>query len=492
MAGIAAYGGYVPRLRLQRRAIVEANAWFAPGLAAYARGERAVCNWDEDSVTMAVAAARDCLGPPSAQVEPLAALHLASTTLPFADRQCATLVATALNLPESLETLDITTSQRAATSALIGALRRLEAGGGPILLIAAEHRRAKAASPQELLYGDASAAVLLTAAAGIARCCCAHSVHADFVDHYRGAGDGFDYAWEERWIRDEGLLKLVPEAAGALLSRSGMEAGGIAHFVMPCLPAGVPQSIARRLGIGDRAVRDNLHGVLGNSGAAHPLVMLVHALEQVKPGDRILLVGFGQGVDVLLFEATAEITALPPRLGISGALEAGCPDSNYNKYLAFNGLLLQDGGIRSEIDRQTALSVLHRNSAMLTGFIGGCCRTCGTRQFPKSQICVNPNCGALDSQDDHPFADSPADVVTWSADWLTFTPDPPAYYGMVQFAGGGRLMADFTDVNPATMDVGARMRMVFRLREIDRARGFRKYFWKAAPADLPPVAEGRD
>ena len=60
-AGIHAFGGYVPRLRLQRRTIAEANAWFNPALEALGRGERAIAGWDEDSITMAVEAARDCL-----------------------------------------------------------------------------------------------------------------------------------------------------------------------------------------------------------------------------------------------------------------------------------------------------------------------------------------------------------------------------------------------------------------------------------------------
>ena len=59
MVGITAFGAYVPRLRLQREAIAKANTWFDPSLAALARGERSFCNWDEDSVTMAVEAARD-------------------------------------------------------------------------------------------------------------------------------------------------------------------------------------------------------------------------------------------------------------------------------------------------------------------------------------------------------------------------------------------------------------------------------------------------
>ena len=87
MVGITAFGGYVPRLRLERKAIVAANGWFNPALDAYAKGERAMANWDEDSLTMAVAAARDCLG--MERPKGLSSVFLASTTLPFADRQNA-------------------------------------------------------------------------------------------------------------------------------------------------------------------------------------------------------------------------------------------------------------------------------------------------------------------------------------------------------------------------------------------------------------------
>ena len=51
--GILAFGAYLPRLRLSRKAVADANAWFAPGLKGLAKGERTMCNWDEDSVTMA-------------------------------------------------------------------------------------------------------------------------------------------------------------------------------------------------------------------------------------------------------------------------------------------------------------------------------------------------------------------------------------------------------------------------------------------------------
>ena len=72
-------------------------------------------------------------------------------------------------------------------------------------------------------------------------------------------------------------------------------------------------------------------------------------------------------------------------------------------------------------------------------------------------------------------------VKTYTADRLTFDLNPPAYFGLVEFEGGGRIMVDFTDVDPETFDVGTRVSMQFRIKQIDGQRGFRKYFWKASP-----------
>ena len=130
MAGITAYGAYIPRRRLQRKAVAQANAWVAPNLVGGARGERAMANWDEDAVTMAFEAGRDCLpaADPAKDRAHVDAIYFASTTLPFADRQNAGIVAAALSLTENISSVDIVSSQRAGTSALIAALDAVQAG----------------------------------------------------------------------------------------------------------------------------------------------------------------------------------------------------------------------------------------------------------------------------------------------------------------------------------------------------------------------------
>ena len=479
--GITAYGGYVPRLRLSRQAAVEANAWFAPALKAYAKGERAICNWDEDSLTLAVEAARDCLaGPPPAD---LGAVYFASTTHPFADRQNAGVLATALRLGADLATADIGASQRAGTSGLLTALNALRGSGGAALYVAADDRKARAAATAELLHGAGAAALLLGGEGVIAEFVGSHQVAVDFVDHYRAGDRAFDYNWEERWVRDEGYLKIVPRALEGLFARVDVAPGDIDHFVMPCVLRGVARRIAAGAGIAEDAVRDNLHAALGEAGTAHALVMLVHALEEAGPGENVLVLGWGQGCDALLFRTTERLAQLSPRRAIAGSLARGRPELNYHKYLAFNGLVERDLGMRAETDRQTPLSTLYRRKDMLTALVGGKCARCGTVQFPRTNVCVNPNCGAFHSQEDYSFADRGARVVTWTADGLTFSPDPPLHYGIVQFDEGGRFMAEFTDVDVGGVEVGMPMRMMFRIKEHDAARGFKKYFWKAAPAD---------
>ena len=54
MIGIVSYGGYIPKLRLNRMSIFQSMGWFAPAIIMVAQGERSFCNWDEDTLTMAV------------------------------------------------------------------------------------------------------------------------------------------------------------------------------------------------------------------------------------------------------------------------------------------------------------------------------------------------------------------------------------------------------------------------------------------------------
>jgi uncharacterized OB-fold protein len=173
---------------------------------------------------------------------------------------------------------------------------------------------------------------------------------------------------------------------------------------------------------------------------------------------------------------------VPERRGVRGHLARRREETNYHKFLAFNDLVTMERGLRSELDKQTALSALYRKREMLFGLIGGRCAKCATLQFPKSNVCVNPDCNAFHSQDDHSFAEMRGKVLYHTADRLTYSPDPPSCFGMVVFDEGGRILADFTDVDEGAVKVGSPIRMAFRVKDYDNQRRFTRYFWKATPA----------
>tara|TARA_B100000029_G_scaffold402563_1_gene402087 strand:- start:1399 stop:2868 length:1470 start_codon:yes stop_codon:yes gene_type:complete len=478
--GIKAFGAYIPKVRLQRAVMAQAYSWFNPALTSLQQGERAIANWDEDALTMGVEAARNALD--SEQCQNIDSLYFASTTFPFQDRQNAGLVAEALHLGTNLHAVDMTGSQRCGTSSLLTALRVAIGGDGSALVIAGEKRQTKAAGALQLTSGDGAAAFLIGPGAGCATLVGYGTQSIDFVDHYRGQNQAFDYSWEERWVRDEGFMKIVPKAITQSFEHANVSGSAIDHFCFPSSPRRVAQSLAKTLGIKEGAVRDNLQGKSGEAGCAHPLLMLAHALEGATPNQLILVVGFGQGCDALLFRTTDKIVDQTPTKTVSNLLTTGRSDDNYHRYLAINGLVTIDQGLRAEVDKQTGLTTLYRNKDMLLGLIGGHCTACDTFQYPKTNLCVNPECGAMNTQTDHPFSNMSCRLASYTADRLTFSPDPPAYYGMIQFDQGGRAMMDFTDIAPgSTLVVGQPMQLMFRVKDYDTARGFRRYFWKAVP-----------
>lgn len=484
MVGIVGYGAYVPRLRLQRSAAAKANAWLAPNLMGKAKGERAMANWDEDAITMAVEAARDCLGPADDRSH-VQALIFATTTAPFSDRLNAGIVSAALTLEKSAGAADVTGSQRAGVTALSTALASASAmpTGKAVLVAAADKRRARAASTQELDFGDAGAAILVGAGDEVLAEWIGGAVTtADFVDHFRGEGEEFDYNWEERWIRDEGFAKLVPPTIARALDGAKLKGSDVTSFILPSVFKGVAESVAKKVGVKPEAVRDNLAANVGEAGCAHALLMLAHTLESAKAGDVIVVAQFGQGCEVNVFRTTKRIESWKPQRGVSGWLALRKEETNYMKFLVFNDLVEWDRGMRAEKDNKTALTTLYRYNDQILGLVGGRCKETGAVQFPRTRISVNPNAPTVDTQEPYKFAERAASVLTWSADYLTYAMSPPNHYGMIVFEGGGRIFMDITDVEPGDVDSGTAVRMAFRVKEKDDRRGFTRYFWKATPA----------
>ena len=147
MVGITSYGAYIPWHRLDRQSFIKAWGGFA------VPGERAVAYYDEDSVTMAVAAAMDCLSgqDPSA----VDGLYFATTTSPYREKQCSAIIAVPLDLRPDVRAADFNTSLKAGTTAMAMAVDTIKAGSAESIVVTmADNRIGGMSGFQEQTIGE--------------------------------------------------------------------------------------------------------------------------------------------------------------------------------------------------------------------------------------------------------------------------------------------------------------------------------------------------
>lgn len=477
-SGISAIGGYLPQLRLDRRALSRDMAWAA--LPMPRSGYRAVAGWDEDALTMAVEAARS-LSMGSAP----AALRFASTSAWFTDRAQSAIALDALHLPGCVRTSDAANSRRAATGALLDALL----AGVDEIVMAGEHRPTRPGSAAQLSFGDGAAAVR-TGHDAPARLVGHATITHDLVDRYTSRGQPFSYAYEERFVRDVSVDELVVPALRKACEMAGVEPAALA-FVACAEPVSATwRAAARILGCKAPNVCERLSEIAGDLGAAQPLYGLGLALAAAKPGDLVAVLGCGSGVDALVFEVIAPV---PGAAELEAALEEGEGLSNVSRFLSLSGSIDLDWGMRAEFEQKAQATALERVGRDMTGFVGGR-DSLGAVQFPKSAIPLNPALSRPEPLEDVALSGEEGTIVSITADRLNFTPDPPFDFGLVQFddrfgGGGARVLMEMVDRPAGGFAVGQRVRMRFRIKSMNSRLGFRTYFWKAAPVTRPRLGD---
>lgn len=480
MIGIRSYGAYVPRYRLNRMKIFEAMGWLNSATIGLAKGEKAVANADEDSITMAVAAGINSIG--SVAREDLDGLYFGSTSMPFQERQNAGIIATALGMNEGVRSADFSGSLRAGTSALLAAIDAVGSGNAKnMLACTSDCRLGKMGSPQEMLFGDAGAAFLISDEDVIAEFKGSYTLTCDFGDHVRGRYSKFDRQWEDRWIRDMGYGKMIPKAIKGFLEKYNLDVADFSKIIYSCHYGAERKKMNKNLGIDPEKVQDIYMNEIGEMGSAQSLVMLAGALESAEPGDKILVVSYGSGCDVLYFEVTDKIKEIKNVKGVTNSLADKAELSQYTKYLAWRHIIPMETGIRGEEEMPSRWSFLWRSNRAALGFCGSRCTKCGTPQFPPQRVCVKPSCGAIDEMEEYNFSDKTATIGSFTGDALAASLNPPQIYGNLFIDGGGKVMMNFTDCDLDSLKVGMPLRFSFRIKHFDARRDIVRYFWKAIP-----------
>ncbi|HMN73816.1 MAG TPA: OB-fold domain-containing protein [Rhodoblastus sp.] len=405
-------------------------------------------------------------------------LVFASTSAPFFERAHAPLLVDALTLDPSVRSFDVAGSRRCALSALLDALL----GSGDALIAAGEKRSAQAGNPLHLAFGDGGAAVRVSDRGG-ARLIGHASRTADFVDLYASREHPYAYGYEERFVREVLVARIVAPTIKAALANAGATPDRVAFAAVHEPVAGAWRDIAKQTGIGAPNLAADLAAGAGDLGAAHALYAAALAFERAAVGDLVLVAGFGSGCDALVFEKTGALSGVREA---AQHLREGVATDDYVRFLSLTEALDLDWGVRAEFEQKAQATVLARYGRDMMGFVGGR-DSAGNVQFPKSNIPVRPDATGPEKLADVRLADEPARIVSATADRLNFTPDPPFWFGLVQFDCGARIMMEFTDDSDGGFSVGDPVRMRFRIKSRNRQLGFRTYFWKAAPLARPAM-----
>jgi 3-hydroxy-3-methylglutaryl CoA synthase len=472
MAGIVAYGAYIPFYRLSRAEI--ARAW---GLAA-SPGERAVANYDEDSLTMAIAAARDCLK--GIDRTHIGGLYFASTTAPYKEKQSAATIAAVLDLPQEAVTMDFSGSLRSGSNALKAAADAIESGmAQSILVCAADTRLGYPSGPNEMTFGDGAAAVLVGSKQTIAEITDFYTRYNEIQDIWRSDRDTFVRAAEDRFAMDEGYADVMTESISALFKKSKLAAPDFSRIALNSPNQRQLRTVTQKLGFDEKKqVQDVLHLSVGDTGSAMCLMSLVAALEQAGKGEKILLASYGNGCDAFILETTGQIAGVKDRRGVAKHLAAKSMITNYNKYLRWRELVQVQPAARPPLElRQPSPAAQWREVSWELRLTGTKCKQCGTPQYPPQRVCIN--CHAKDQTEPYSFSDKPARVFSFSHDYVMQTADPPVTVAFVDFEGGGRLMCDMTDRDTAAIKVGLPLEMTFR--RLYYIGGIYNYWWKCQP-----------
>lgn len=465
--GILAYGCYIPPTRLPLAAI-------RGGMVKDGGPQKAVANFDEDAITMAVTAGADCLH--DIQRELVTGLYLATTSSPFREKQAAAFVAKALDLPQHTETIDFSGTLRAAGAALQAAINAVRSDPKrQILVLASDARLPAPRSPLEANSGDAAAAFLIGAGSPVATLQ-DRVVRADeLYDVWRGEHDEYVRSWEDRFNVIHGYTANVQAVCEALLDTLSEEPGSFAGAVLYGPDARSHGGLARKLGFRPEQVQDPWFGKVGNCGAAFGPLMLVAALETAALGDRLLVALYGDGAEAMT--CTVVSSQFRPKRTTDWYLQRGRALRSYDAYLDARHLSSKEHDPRGGDGVPATVHFRERDADI--SFQAQRCRRCGTVHFPACRVCYH--CFAKDDFEPERLSDRQGRVLSYSFDYFFPSTEPPVIVGVCEVDNGARVYVQMADARMDQLRCDLPVEFVFR--KIHDAGNKPNYFWKSRPLE---------
>ncbi len=304
--GIVSYGAYIPRYRIKIEEI--AKVWgdnansIIDGLMVY---EKSVPDMDEDTITIAVEAARNAINRAGINPEKIGAVYTGSESHPYAVKPTSTVVAEAIGATPNLTSADFEFACKAGTAAIQACMG----------LVGADMIELGMAIGSDVAQGAPGDALEYTAAAGgvayiigkkntVANIESTYSFTTDTPDFWRR--EGMPYPEHGgRFTGEPGYFKHVTSAASGLMERIGTKPQDYDYAIFHQPNGKFPIRVAKMLGFTNEQIKPGLVvSRLGNTYSGSCMMGLAATLDIAKPEDRIFMTSFGSGAGSDAFSMT--------------------------------------------------------------------------------------------------------------------------------------------------------------------------------------------
>jgi hydroxymethylglutaryl-CoA synthase len=340
MAGIVGYGAYVPRKRIKTEEI--ARQW-GKDPAAIERGlmlkEKTVPGFDEDTITISVAAGHSALDRAGIDPQKVGALYIGSESHPYAVKPSGTVVLEALGIGPEVHVADFEFACKAGTEAMFVALSLVEAGQVEYAMgIGADTSQGAPNDALEFSASAGGAAFIFGKDNLIAEVLHTYSFTSDTPDFWRREGE-FYPRHGGRFTGEPAYFTHVMSATRGILDKSGLKPEDFAYVVFHMPNGKFPLSAGKKMGFKKEQLETGwVVNTMGNTYSGSSPTGLAAILDVAKPGDMILITSFGSGAgsDSFVLKATdrlSKVQSLAPT--VRAMLDGPRQYVTYGEYAKF-------------------------------------------------------------------------------------------------------------------------------------------------------------
>ncbi len=307
--GIVGYGSYIPQYRLPAKEV--ARVWTG-GKGALAIKEKAVAGPDEDTLTIALEAARNALARANIDPQEIGAVWVGSESHPYAVKPTSTIIAEAIGATPYTQAADWQFACKAGTETIQAAIGFVGSGMAHYALgIGADTAQGRPGDALEYTAASGGAAYLIGPAdESLAVIEASLSYVTDTPDFWRRPTTHYP-SHGQRFTGEPAYFQHVITAGKEFLSQLGRTAKDYTYVVLHQPNQKFPEKAGKMLGFKKEQWQTGLLvPVVGNTYAGASILGLTAILDIAQPGDTILCISFGSGAgsDAFSLVVTDKIT----------------------------------------------------------------------------------------------------------------------------------------------------------------------------------------